>query len=901
MLTRCVVTVLVLLLLPVVGLADAVPQQSLDVRYDPGTRTIRGRLDVTLPNAEETVYFLLLPNFARERNPYVSPRTLDETYPYGFEPALLDIESVHRIQSPSETAVPFRWLSAPPSLQTYSLEETILAVDLGENHPEETPLRIRFTTILPQTTSGDDGVTGGTLTSRFGWYPILLEDGPEAFEEDGVLHIGERGAFPLAFPWGDMEATFTLPADAQLFTGADRQTVEPSGEEDEWIRHHAVFDSPTRSLAITVGTDYAVYALDGPTPIEVAYAAGREEEARLIATYARDILAHYQARFGAYPRDRLTIVQNPNRDGSAFAADGILWLSSLFFTHRDIPFGGVMNRFLEYVLAHEIAHQWLGLGTGLDLDAEAWLSEGLAQYASISYYEDRHGAFDGNLFNTVLPGVLEELVDRQFGFLNLREHQTELPYLITLWSGFDEELVKPAREVEYANATVARLYDKGYLVARGIASTVGEETFDEALYAAFEEHRAGRLDSRLFQELVEAAAGHSLDEVFDAWVFGDVRADYAVEISSRRRTATGYETNVVVRREGGIAQPVDVEATLSSGATDRQTWGGETPEATLVFHTPSRVTRVTIDPEHRLPDENRLNNNDPVKVVTAVNRAALPLDAYLISPSADSSGFSFSWLDRFRISVQGTSASMVVNEGRHHRFAGSVSIEGNRLTGEIGYAFTDFEQPETGSPAEYWVASTVLSATLRRFLAGEETMWSVGVSAVDLPTFARSSVRAIGLDIAENGAVRLALTAFDEVRLLPSFYLQGVGTVGFSVGELPAAMQFGFDELRAATLPRAPNKLAGRLSVELAGRDEPFNVVNLAMIDRYRTRLFFTAGFGWTSPGQFGKTAPSVEGGIEQVLELSTLGGLLPFAVRIGVAAPLQEPERAIFYVGVSF
>lgn len=898
MLTRSIVTFLFALLLPFVALAGAAPDQTLDVRYDSDGRTLSGTLDVTLSAESPTVYFALFANLGREPNPYLSPRSEDERYPFGFEEASLEIESVDLVQSPSSTPVRFRWLSIPPAFQTYSLEETVLAVDLGSAMQTPT-LRIRFTTHAPRMSSGDDGLTGGVLTWRFGWYPMVIADQGSAFEEDGVLHVGELGAFPLVFTQGTMAATVTLPEGFQLFCGADR--IETDAADDAPTRYRVSFDAPTHSFAVTIAEGYETYRLDGPTPVEVAFLPGREEEGRLFATYARDALAHYETRFGPYPRERLAIVQNPNRDGSAFAADGILWLSSLYFTHRDIPFGGVMNRFLEYVLAHEIAHQWVGMGTEVDLDTDGWLSEGLAQYASISYFEGRHGAFGGNLFNVIPPGLVEEIVDRQFGFMNLREHQTELPYLMTLWSGFDEALVKPTRETEYANADVARIYDKGYLVARAIAATVGEETFDRAVRVSIAETQDAPLTVTAFQRFLEVEAGRSLDEIFSAWVYGDVRADYSVEILSRERTATGYRADVAVRRDGGVPQPVEVEAVLSSGATIRQTWDGATPEGSVVFHTPSRVVRVTIDPDHRLPDGNRLNNNDPVKVVAAVNRAALPLDAYLISPSADSTGFSFSWLNRFRIAVEGTSATMTINEGRSLSYAGSVSVEGQRLTGWIEVSFTGFEQPETGSPATTWIPGTVLAARLGRFLAADKTMWSAGVSAVDLPSFARSGARAVALDIAGNASMRLAVSIFDEVRLLPRFYLQGVGVAGFGVGSLPEPMRFDFDELRSLSLSAKPNKLTGRIAVELAGADTPYNLANLAMLDGYRTRLFAAGGLGWTSLDAFGTTALSIEAGIEQTLEFSTLGGLLPFAVRVGVATPIQGPGETVVYVGVSF
>jgi hypothetical protein len=116
------------------------------------------------------------------------------------------------------------------------------------------------------------------------------------------------------------------------------------------------------------------------------------------------------------------------------------------------------------------------LGTGIDLNAEAWLSEGLAQYLAVQYYERRYAAFAPNLFEFGSPGIIEELVKQQFGFFNLREHFIELPYLMTQYVGFDEALVKPIEKVRFSNVSDVRLYDKGYLVARAIASWTRSST-----------------------------------------------------------------------------------------------------------------------------------------------------------------------------------------------------------------------------------------------------------------------------------------------------------------------------------------------------------------------------------------------------------------------------------------
>jgi len=916
---------LIFLLLVFVGLllgtgfhGMALGKQRIDVTYDPAARTLTGTLEIELTAVGSTVYFALFPNLARTVNPHVSTRVLDEAYPAGFDPSAIDTWTVGLVQGEGQTALPFRYLRLPPAFQTFSLDETVLAVDLPE---AAGPLRVRigFTTRIPRTSAGDEGVTEGVLTWRFGWYPVLLGNSNQIAENQGAIDVVGSSSFPLVFSPSIIEATISVPSTYEVISGANQaerldgaKRTSPADEsdpadpalvdEDEAAAvARLTFDGPVSTLGITIAEGYEHYHLDGPIPIHVAYLPGHDEEARLLATYARDVLADYEPRFGPYPRSKLTVVENPNNHGTSFAADGIIWLSARLFTHRDVLLPGILNRVFEFVLAHEIAHQWFGLAAAVDLNRDVWLSEGLAQYAAVSYYENRYGEHEANLFAISGSGILEDLVAREFGFFNLREHQIELPYLLNVMAGFDEAIAKPFDQVEYANADSVRVYDKGYLVARAIAAAIGVEAFDRGLATAIERAQDGRLEIDGLRMILEEISGIALTEIFDAWIFGDVTVDYAVHITSRERTETGHEMRVVVSRDGGIPQPIEVEARLVSGATVRQTWDGVEETTTLIFRTPSRVRRVTIDPDHRIPDRDRLNNNAPVRIVAAFDEAALPLDAYVFAPDTSSGGFSFSRLNRFRITVTPSGATAVIFNGREHAVTASASTEDGRMIGSIAYAYTEYNQPETGSAATTWEPDWRLSVAARRIVADDGPLFAFRLTALDLPSIISQRTAALSIDWTATGAGRLSVSAFDEARIFPGIYLQVATALGFGFGGLPEALYFTFDEIRCDPLRPTVHKLTGRIAVELAsGNHEPFNLLNLAMIDEQRTRFFIIGGTGWTRIRDFGTTCPNIEAGIEQQISLSTLGGLLSFSARIGLTAPVLGGGESVLYVQVS-
>ncbi len=900
------------------GMAIATPSVFLEVSFDLEERSVQGVEEVVLDAGSAPVYFLLLANLEREENPYLSEREIDARYPTGFEPALTTIEAVEVVQSEGAVALPFRLLGLPPALQTYSLEETILAIDLPEEAAGQLKLRIRFVTQIPRVATGDQGIDRGILTWRFGWYPLLLPC-QEAWEEvDGVLHHPVSTAFPLVFPAVDTSALIAIPKGYTLACGADHaeeiRSEEGAGSEGNAAsseRYRVWSDGPTRTLAIATGRDYERFALDAlPIPIEVFFLPGHDEEARLFATYACGILEDYEERFGPYPRARLTIVENPNRNGLSMAADGIVWLSTFFFTHRDVTLPGILNRFCEYVLAHEIAHQWWGLGAGVDLNAENWLSEGLAQYLAVSYFEDRYGEFGPNAFELVGKGILENILRAQFGFLNLREHEIEFPYLRQAERGFDEAIIKPASEVQYDNATTVRLYDKGYLVARAIAAAIGQETFERGLREAGLRYRHQLITVENLRTVLEELSDRSLEELFSVWLFEPGSVDYAVEIRSQKRTPEGYRTIVQVSREGGTAQPVMVEATLRSGETVLQEWDGAAAADTVIFDAEEPIQQVTIDPDHLLPDRDRLNNNSPVKLVIVTSTNAYPLDAYVLRPDAFSQGVTLSYLDRLQLSIGEGTASAQVFQGKNHYFFLNAEIATGDLAGSIGYTFTAFGQPQIGSAGTYWEPDISVAISGHRLVTNEGPFLYGHLGLFDPPSIQHSRWRAIELDLTPAGAGRMAVTAFDEVRLFPQVYLQGTATLGVGFGQVPRSLLFELEELKSfrqlqqegwvLTTSAGIHKLYGCLAVELPTSGELFNLANVMMVDRVCGRAYIAGGTCWTRFDEFGKTIPNVEVGMEGWFELSAIGGLLPVQAMVGMATPILGDGTNIIYFGFS-
>jgi len=104
-------------------------------------------------------------------------------------------------------------------------------------------------------------------------------------------------------------------------------------------------------------------------------------------------LADYERRFGPYPYPTLGVAEAAIVGGAGGVEwSGFVTIASMFYKSSSTPMpAGVTDSMLEFVVAHEVAHQyWHGL-VGSDSRAHPFMDEALAQYSAIVYLEDRYG------------------------------------------------------------------------------------------------------------------------------------------------------------------------------------------------------------------------------------------------------------------------------------------------------------------------------------------------------------------------------------------------------------------------------------------------------------------------------------------------------------------------------
>lgn len=890
----------------------------ITVQLEPKTQTLSGSELVEYYNdsdrALDALYFFLWANFDREKNPYVDEALLDEGYWNGFESAWTKITSV---TAEDGRTLDWQLEAAPPAWQTYSLQETLLRVDLREPLAPGARIKlgIEFITKFPEQQFPSPSHHNGIYVWQFRpWFPSAMPAKTLALGRPAEQ--GKALKLEILPAW--IRVRMSVPEDFKVAAGNAQQTIEKSDDGQKTLLLESY--TPQLSMPFVMGEPLEVYQLDYEIPIEVYYLPGHETPARFIATIAADALKYYRTHFGEYGYEKLTIAEGPYYSLMGMGGDGMVLLGAETFRIKDLVVPGAVDRSMQAGMAHEVAHLWWGAGISFDANSEPWLAESFAQYMAIRYFEDKYGAFGPNEF-AFKKGLLEGLIDSEFGYRNRREVD-ELIYLLTVKDGFDEAIVKPLADVEFLTSVswYGRIYAKGSLVLRALEALVGQATMDRILQEAAKRHMHRIITTEDFQKIAEEISGKDLKGFFKKWLYSGESFDGRIDNIESQQTAEGWVTRVHLSRHGQSAMPLTLRATTKEGRTVEQVWTAEKPRDVLTFTTQASIQSAHLDPQSWVPDTDRFNNHWPRKFQFSFGKRILPLDAYAIRLSllGIEGGFrrDHNWLlslmprfDRDRKFLLKGLGTFLLDLGRGASLSALLRLEdfdpiqrsGGQLTGQLGLRFTLYEHPQIGIASKWWEPANRFRVSLGRTIGPQETGTPANYLGFDYwrdnrPGNYWLTHLAARANLPGEGAfVKLSLDSFKRFRLMPNAYLDGKIEPGYSLGELPDALKFSLEALKSFASPTTLGnfKLSGQVSIAFPlVRELDYAVLNLLIVDELWGTPFVRAGQTWAKPQEvvFDAKQFKIEAGFELTVKTKSLFGL-PLELTVGFAYPLQGFE----------
>ena len=377
---------------------------------------------------------------------------------------------------------------------------------------------------------------------------------PEFAAEPSYLYSNRNAWYPQATSTDYATATMkiTVPPSYDCVASGVLQPGWPQlagskVEQSERKTYTFSAEQPLRYLAFLVSKFVRSETVTVPFPhgnlaISVEANPRQAKRSAAFAERAADIIRFYASLTAdvPYPAFTLAIVEGelPGGHSPAYFAQLFQPLPMAVLTWRGDP--AAFDRFPDFFLAHELAHQWWGQAVGWRNYHEQWISEGFAQYFAALYAQQQRG-------DAVFAGVMRQM--RRWAMNQSDQGPIYLGYRLGHIKG-DGRIFR------------ALVYNKSASVLHMLRRMIGDDAFFEGLrqfYATSRFQKAGTDD---FKRAVEAAAGRPLDRFFDQWILGSALP--RLKVTSR---VDGAELAVHIEQLGEV---FDVPVTMTVRYADKK-------------------------------------------------------------------------------------------------------------------------------------------------------------------------------------------------------------------------------------------------------------------------------------------------------------------------------------------
>jgi hypothetical protein len=456
-----------------------------------------------------------------------------------------------------------------------------------------------------------------------------------------LAYYDEAGWQPtLYIPWhqpffneaGVYTAHIQAPTDQRIAVSGPVHATNNRG--DGWTEI-TTEPCPLRDFTLLSSARYQEHTLESNGVTIKCFAfAEHEWYAREMLRTAAEAIPAYDRQFGPYAYRHFTIAE------SYFPWNGNECGALVMIDYRIFDMPHLARGYVDYLVSHEILHQWWYNAVGTDGYRETWMDEGVVTYFSHRYLNEKVGKNNAMLDWPTGLGWLPNIHRENYRFYARAGAIRRGEKVPTVNTSMDA----------YGNVVnlFSGAYDRGSKVVGMIEERLGEAaTFDffRLLYRKYY-FRVMRVAD--FQKELEAYSGRSWDQFFKDWVYGTGLTDWKVESvkiapgsgfgvrssgpilanpEPRTPSSNHFTVTVLLKQQAQIDEPttlgfqfadgdkfpVRVPIIPASGTTGINGLAGQVEtlpdhQMRVTVDLPQQPVQIAVDPDQVIEDADPANN-----------------------------------------------------------------------------------------------------------------------------------------------------------------------------------------------------------------------------------------------------------------------------------------------------
>jgi hypothetical protein len=449
-------------------------EYDINAQLDPVEKILTATQKVKYVNTSDrsfnALYFHLYPNtFKSETTVPFEKGEMEFAYPGGFEEGNISISSVKKNNEVLTHLI-------------MGKGDTILKVNLGKplEVGESIVLEMAYTVKIPPS-YGRFGYGQNTI-SIANWYPIAAVFDHRGWNLEPYYAIGD----PFYSEVGNYRVAMALPTEYTLATTGNITKKENNDGKVVWT----IDAKSVRDFAMITSDRFKVLE-DEVDGVKIFSYYFEDQYGEIALDTAKDSIKIFNECFGKYPYEQFSVA----------AADffiGGMEYPNLVFIDEGL-YQEEQKDILEYVVAHEAAHQWWYGIVGNDEVNEPWLDEALTEYSTLLYYEKKYG-------KEVKEQIYKNMIVRYYdAYRNSDPNVNEAVY---------RSINKFKDSIEYQ----VMVYYKGAMFVEDLRNNLGDEQFFKVLKVYFDKYKFKNANTEGFINLCEQVTDKEWRQNFKEWL-----------------------------------------------------------------------------------------------------------------------------------------------------------------------------------------------------------------------------------------------------------------------------------------------------------------------------------------------------------------------------------------------